>query len=595
MRTTLASSIIAALFAGTLAAPAFAANAMVYRVPLAPTAKSGPPGELSISSADLSFTAQQVNFGQETRIVTLTNVSDRHLSIGSVVASSTDFPTSSNCNQRLLAPAGRCQVSVTFRPSGNAGVKSGSVHVAHSGTGPADIALQGEAMPASLTVPTAITFGNVAVGDTGEQALQIANTGYGPVSVGLPSVLSGTAFVLRESNCPTTLDAGLSCSYKLGFSPASRGAASSSIARLTSGAGTFDVALSGTGLQGTLQSSASGGLAFGSVLLGASASSELVTLSNNGDLAVSGMSFNLTDGYTLDNGSCGTTLAVGGSCNFKVKFKPTEARAYPGTVTVSGSRGEQTLITLGGTGVKAEVSAGNALDASYAVGRASASGSTLKVVNSGSVPVTVTGLTVANKVGAFSATFSGACAPGTVLPAGGVCNVWTSGDGAAGSTHSGQVTVATNGGDITFTRTFNVVDVTVTAANLNPAVGGSTSAVRITISNPSTVPFQVKTYNSGPVFGGSAQKYGVLSGLNVDKFAFWQSSGCALNQTIGKDCVLTLSTANNPVAGQTYSTYYQMLGGFPKTDSGVVVGTIPEDNTALWAGGQVLISYKMNP
>ena len=239
------------------------------------------------------------------------------------------------------------------------------------------------------------------------------------------------------------------------------------------------------------------------------------------------------------------------------------------------------------------VTYGNAATATYQVGMGSASGSTLKVYNNGGIPATITSMAVTSKTGNFTAAFASGCSAGKVLQAGETCEIWTSGDGAAGSTHSGTVSVVTTGGTLTFSRTFPVVTVNVAYTPLNPSVSGSALALQVTITNPTSVPFQAVQKNNGPVFGGSAPEYGWFSGLNAANFT-WHHGNCSATLVGGGSCNYVLSATGTLTANRTYSTYLQMLGAFPKADSGVVIGTVPSDNTALWLAPQ-LISYTTTP
>ena len=97
--------------------------------------------------------------------------------------------------------------------------------------------------------------------------------------------------------------------------------------------------------------SLSGGLAFGAVEVGRT--SELaLTVGNSGTAALSVTGITCPDGYTPN--WTGGTIAPGGSQSVIVRFAPTVARSYDGTLVVNGDHtGGTNTASLSGTGTAA--------------------------------------------------------------------------------------------------------------------------------------------------------------------------------------------------------------------------------------------------
>lgn len=787
----------AALLLSALTVSASEATTLHYRVPLVPGNSVKTTGDLRASLTSVVFDDQQINYGRASQKITLTNVGSHKVAIADVRIDDSNFEVSSGCAQRLLMPAGSCLVDISFRPGGAPGMKVGNLQISQDGSGDKVVQLSGKAVSAQVLVPGSLVFDSTPVGGSSTKQLAVRNTGIGPVALSIPSALSGDNFKIVETNCANQLEAQESCAVLLKFVPSTAGVVTQGLARVGSGAGNFDVSLTGQGLLGILSSASGAGLAFPDTLMNTSSAVKSLTISNSGTYAVSGLTIPSATGFVVSGGTCGSTLAVaesctltvsfapgsvkayadslkfsgsrgetlaipvsgngvnvglltansgaglafpdtlvdtsstarsvtitnsggypvsqlniptvpgfvvsagtcgstlavaesctftvvfapnsaktytdslklsgslgetltiplsgksvntgmlssssstglafpdtlvntssvaksvtisntGGyavaglaiptaagfgvstgtcgstlavaeSCTFTVTFSPNSAKAYADSLKLFGSRGETLTIPLSGKGVSASVQAETPLTATYQVGRGSASGSTVKVLNSGGVPVTISGFTVSNKVGNFSASYGEGCNAGKVLQPGEVCGIWTSGDGSPGTSHSGTVTVATSAGTLTFNRTFQVVDVSLNAVSYYPGINGGGVAVVITVSNAASVPFQVVPYNRGAVFGPTPAEWGYFSGGFSSNFT-WGTSDCGAYLANGSKCTINI-LPNNPMYSWTYYTNYQLMGAYPKTDSGVVVGTVPQDNTAVWVGGPFQITY----
>lgn len=210
-----------------------------------------------------------------------------------------------------------------------------------------------------LTItPTALDFGAQAAGSSSaSQTVTLANIGGGSLDV---STLTAAAapFVRDGGTCSTTvpfaLAGGSSCTLSYAFAPAAAGAASQTLTVdvAAPGTGSGSIALSGTGVVGTLAYSMSL-LDFGLQTTGASVTRTL-TLSNTGSgpLQISALD-NPTAPFSLSGGSCGAlpiNLATGGSCTIIYTFAPGAAGAFSQTLNLTSNGEGGGPITLSGRG-----------------------------------------------------------------------------------------------------------------------------------------------------------------------------------------------------------------------------------------------------
>ena len=96
-------------------------------------------------------------------------------------------------------------------------------------------------------------------------------------------------------------------------------------------------------------------VAFSTVIAGATGSEELVQLTNNGTVAVPLTTVALggtnANQFVLRNG-CGSSIAVGVTCDLGVSFKPTTAGNKTASLTITaGSGGAATTVALSGTAI----------------------------------------------------------------------------------------------------------------------------------------------------------------------------------------------------------------------------------------------------
>jgi hypothetical protein len=426
-------------FSGSITLVSNAPNSSLV-IPLAGTGVANTL-QLSVSPASLSFgnLATGTTAAQK---VTISNTGNSSVSISQISATGTGFSTSGITLPLSLAAGQSTSFSVTFAPA-SAGSLTGSVTVVSNATNsPATIALTGTGIQPQISVtPSSVSFGNIAVGATGSQALTIRNTGTAALNVTQASLV-GTGFTSTGLTLPLSVPPSGSTSFTVGFAPSSAASSSGSIT-LVSNAPTSSlvIPLAGTGIVNTLQLSVSpASLSFGNLATGSS-SAQNVTISNTGNSSVSisqitatGTAFS-TSGITLP-----LSLAAGQSTSFSVAFAPTSAGSLSGSVAVvSNATNSPATISVSGTGVQPQISV---VPSSVSFGNVSvgvANTQTITIRNPGTAALSVTQASLAGA----GFTSSGLALPLSV-PAGGSSSFTVGFTPTSATNFSGSITFISN-------------------------------------------------------------------------------------------------------------------------------------------------------
>ena len=318
-------------------------------------------GQLTFSPTAANFGA--VNVGSSKTIqVTITNTGSTNVLLKKENLSGDMYTASGITPPVSIAPGAHVVMSITFQPtkagpaSGNVLLTGGFVAIAmanYSLTG------TGVATTAPLQAnPASVDFGNVLVGTTISQSVQLKNPGTGSATISSVSA-SGAGFS-TSSTLPVTLAAGSTKNITITFRPTAIGAASGAITlKSSSGAPELTLNVSGTGLTGARTISAwPASLNFGNAAIG-SAEKLAVTLKNNGNsnLTISGVSVTGLGANSISSALSGSTIAPGQTATLSVTFAPKSmwlTAKMSGRVTISSNAtNSPTVITLDGTAVSA--------------------------------------------------------------------------------------------------------------------------------------------------------------------------------------------------------------------------------------------------
>ena len=262
--------------------------------------------------------------------------------------------------------------------------------------------------------PASLAFGDVAPGSSATLALTLSNTDTTAVDVTVGAFPAG--FDRLNGTCGTSLASGSTCTIGVEFAPIDPGSYGGTV--VISG---FTVTLSGTGFSAPIATVTPASIAFGDVLTGSTATTDL-TMSNTGNAALDGIAVGtLGDGFSRQGGTCDVSLAAGASCTITVEFAPTTAQFYGGTVEITATNATviNTSVTLSGTGLSAPIASISPTPLAFG-DVATGTTTTLDLSLSNTGNATLTGI----NLGTFPAGFSrqgGSC--GATLAAGVTCTI----------------------------------------------------------------------------------------------------------------------------------------------------------------------------
>ncbi len=318
------------------------------------------------STTSLNFALpQQVGTPSPGVTAFLSNYNATSISVSSITTSG-DFSQVNNCPTTLSAyvpstPVPKCTITVTFLPTA-AGTRTGTLTLTDGdSSSPQTVSLSGTGTNVGLS-SSLLSFGTVVVGSS-SPAKSVTFTNLGTSSL----VISGFAVsgdYSQTNTCGNSLAGGASCTITVTFKPTTTGIRYGAVTVTDSdGSGSQVVNLTGTG---TLVSLTPATLAFGNATLGTTATAT-VTLTNkstNTDLSILSMSVTgtqsgtqgkytelVTDNFSLQSTTCGSTLAPEAKCTFTLAFTPTLEGTLSGQFYVYDSEADSPqFIGLTGTG-----------------------------------------------------------------------------------------------------------------------------------------------------------------------------------------------------------------------------------------------------
>jgi hypothetical protein len=202
--------------------------------------------------------------------------------------------------------------------------------------------------------PSSASFGNVAVGSTASQTIQLSNTGTAALTVSQLSV-TGTGYSTGSVTLPITLNAGQASTFNIQYKPTAAGSGTGSVSVVSTAPNSpATITMSGTGVAATQALSLSAtSLSFGNVNTGTSATHG-VTVTNTGNASVTISQIGVSGaGFSLTGAAVPITLSSAQSLTLSVIFNPAAAGSVTGSVTVtSNASGSPATISLSGTGVQ---------------------------------------------------------------------------------------------------------------------------------------------------------------------------------------------------------------------------------------------------
>ena len=489
---------------------------------------------MGVSAPSLTFWSQVVGTTSAVQTVWIFNNGDAPLSFTTISAPAL-FAQTNNCGTSLAAGAS-CTMNITFSPtargaaSGNLTINVASPEtwriVALSGTGIAPV------MSAS---PAPLTFSPQVVGTTSAgQAVIVSNTGDAALSFGAISVTPPFA---QTNNCGASLAAGATCTINVTFAPTSRGAAPGSMTvNVGAPAANQTVALSGTGIA-PVASLSSTSWTFALQRVGSASPSQVVTLSNTGDTALTISSVAASGSSFSQTNNCPGTLAAGTSCWVHIAFQPTQNGLSQGSVVITDNSGAVSgstqTVSLSGTGgaSTANVSPANLTFPTTKVGT-SAVPMSVSISNGGAMSLNMSSMSA-------SGDFSQSNNCGAVVAPGASCVVNVVFTPTASGSRNGALTI----NDDAQSGSVQTVSLSGTGAVPTASVAPGTLTLGTLPAGTQSTSSSVTLSNTGVV------------AMNIASIAttgdFVQTNNCATTLAASSSC--TISVIFAPSAGGTRS------------------------------------------
>src|SRR5271170_6194466 len=348
-------------------------------------------GILSPSATSVSFGSVAVG-STATQSLSVTNTGLGTVTIASAALTGTGITVVGGNPAGTIGVGQSSTVQLQFAPTSAGAINSSLTILSDASNSPLAISMTGTGTQAGLTIaPSALTFGNVIVGQSGTQSVKLTNSGNSSVTINLATV-AGTGFGITGLSLPTTLTGGQSISFNAQFTPTAVSAASGTITFTDNAPGSPQVvSMVGTGVATNSSLVANpGSVAFGSVAVGSS-SPQTITLTNTGNTSatISAISSSGT-GFSASGLSIPLTLAANQSTSFSAQFTPTTIGSAAGSILITSTASNPTVsIGLEGTGVQGNLTA-NPPSINFGSLLVGASGSvSVTLTNSGTASVAI--------------------------------------------------------------------------------------------------------------------------------------------------------------------------------------------------------------
>jgi hypothetical protein len=502
---------------------------------------------VSLSAATLTFASTAVGSTATTQKITVTNSGTAALTWVSPAVSitgSSSFTQTNTCTANL-AIKGTCTITVAFKPSG-IGRLTATISLADNASGsPQTVGLSGTGSGALAgLLATSLSFPATPVGvASAAKTATLTNSGNAPLPLASTAItVTGTnATSFSQTNkCGTSLAANANCVISVTFKPTTGGQLSATVNIAgTTGGLPLQVALAGNGLAPVVGLSSTS-LTFSGTPVGTSATTQKVALNNTGTapltLAANAITISGTGAtsYAQTN-NCGTSVSAGGSCAITVTFTPKASGALTASMAIAdNATGSPQKVTLSGTGTVpvAGLSPTSLTFSGTTIGTSAAT-KNITLSNTGSAPMTVTGITLTG-TGATSFSQTNTCAPG--VAAGSNCSITVTFSPKASGALSGTVNVADNASGspqkvtLTGTGTTPAVSLTPTSLSFSGTAVGSSAATKTVI---------LKNTGLGLLnLNGTAQGIGI-SGTNATSFS--QTNTCGGSIAANASCTITVT------------------------------------------------------
>jgi Abnormal spindle-like microcephaly-assoc'd, ASPM-SPD-2-Hydin len=352
--------------------------------------------QLSLSTTALNFGNVQMN-GSSTQALGLKNSGQTDVQITQISVTGAAFSVSAVTLPITLAAGQSMTLQGKFAPT-VAGAATGAITIlSNAQNATSSVTLSGTGVAGTYTMslsPASLNFGNVNVGSTAAQNMQLSNTGNASITI-TQVAASGTGISVSGVTTPLTISPSQSVTVAVHFAPTSAGATTGSLTVTNSQGVNAIGAVTGTGVQPALSVTPSSA-SFGSVVVG-NTNSQTLQLKNSGTANLTISQATVTgSGFSLSGLILPLTLAPGQSGNFNVQYAPKSAGSVSGAVSiVSNAANSPATIVLSGTGIAASYAISvNPSSLSFgSVADGSSATQSFAITNTGNSNVAISGLT----------------------------------------------------------------------------------------------------------------------------------------------------------------------------------------------------------
>jgi hypothetical protein len=180
---------------------------------------------------------------------------------------------------------------------------------------------------------------------------QDANTVYVATDAGVFSTRSVSACIVAQNNCWSVLGAGLPYAPVTQITAAKDSISPHVLVASTYGRGIWQIPLLSAGTEQTTASVDSNSLVFASQPVGTASSAQMLTLTNNGAIALSVSSINAQAPFSETDNCVGNAINEGQSCSIQVVFAPVQVGSASANLRISANvPGGSITVGLTGTG-----------------------------------------------------------------------------------------------------------------------------------------------------------------------------------------------------------------------------------------------------
>ena len=468
---------------------------------------------------------------------TLTNTGAVPVSISGISFTGVDpgdFSEQDNCGTGLPV-GGSCAINITFMPTVTGNRSATLVVTDNTPSGGQIVSLSGVGTQVEIQLSTtSLSFGNVNIGSSVQQAFTISNVGNAVLQITSIVISGSNAQDFSESNnCNGQVNPNSSCNVAVVFSPVELGNLTASVVISDNApASPQTVALSGTGTQPIASFSASS-LNFGTVLIDTSATLPLVlTNAGTGTMTISRIYFSGTGAqWFSQTNNCPTSLSPNASCQISVTFAPQALGTFTPALNFSDNApGSPQSIALSGTGAQpgAALSPPSVAFGEVIVGQSSTP-QNVTLTNTGTYPLTNDNIVVTGQdAGDFSQYDN---CPGTIA-VGGSCTISVTFTPTTTGTRTAFLAVYDNAPNspqtVSLSGTGITAGLTISPESLafgNVNIGPPSPPQKVTLSNTGTTSIQF----TQPI---------AITGQNAADYLMATTCGSTLAP--GKSCTVTV-------------------------------------------------------